>query len=56
MWSHKKFKGAQFVGHYITDDHDRSFFIVAQIKGKKKTVSFESWQAAKQMGWKYTEK
>ncbi len=48
IWSHKKFKGREFLGDYeIQKDGSTKFYLVSG----KKTVKFRSWQKAKAEGW-----
>lgn len=46
MWTHPKYK-TEFKGSYAKTAKDRVF----QLSSAKKTVSFESHQAAKKAGW-----
>lgn len=46
MWTHKKYKTA-FKGTYQRTKSDRVFQLISE----KKTISFESYQAAKKDGW-----
>lgn len=48
MWSHKKYKNRKFAGRYVRLKGERVFNLTDGVR----TVTFESWQAAKAMGWK----
>jgi hypothetical protein len=45
-WFNDKYKTA-FIGSYTVAKGDRVF----QLANGKKTISFESWQQAKKLGW-----
>jgi hypothetical protein len=46
MWSHKK-HGKNFKGKYSFKSGERVF----ELTNGKRTISFESWQMAKSLGW-----
>lgn len=46
-WTHKKYSG-KFQGSYVRLYGERVFELV----GAKRFITFESWQAAKSMGWR----
>jgi hypothetical protein len=46
IWINPKVKG-YFKGSYVFAKGDRVF----QLTNGKKTISFESWQQAKNLGW-----
>lgn len=46
MWGHKKYK-TKFKGSYERDKKKERVFILT---GSKR-ITFESWQAAKKLGW-----
>lgn len=51
-WKHKKFSNS-FSGHYERDKRGERIFYLVEIKKKstKRFITFESWQAAKKLGW-----
>lgn len=46
MWMHPKVKG-KFKGHYRLHRGERVFDLVSDAR----TITFESWQMAKKLGW-----
>lgn len=46
MWTHKKFKKL-FRGYYTRLKGERVF----NLTNGKRTITFESWQMAKKLGW-----
>lgn len=55
MWTHKKYGKTKWIGSYGTDNRgERVFYLTKDIKpGRKhRNISFESWQMAKDLGWK----
>lgn len=52
IWSHKKYGNLNFFGRYSWLSGERVFELVNARNGKFKVITFESWQAAKSLGWK----
>ena len=53
VWEHKsKFKGKPFKGSYSFHRGERVFELTQITIGKKRVITFESHQAAKNLGWK----
>lgn len=48
-WKNKKFHGRQFQGNYYRVWNGQRVF---ELSNKNKTITFESWQMAKELGWK----
>lgn len=48
MWSHKNYGSEKFKGTYERDKRNERVFVLVG----KKNITFESWQAAKGLGWK----
>lgn len=48
MWTHKKYPKREFKGYYRYFYGERVF----ELSDKKRTITFESWQMAKSMGWR----
>ena len=46
LWSHEKFK-RKFKGYYTRLKGERVF----NLTNGKRTITFESWQQAKRLGW-----
>lgn len=54
MWTHKKYGKRNYKGSYDFKSGEREFKLVGKdSKGKIHIISFESWQAAKALGWTY---
>ncbi len=52
MWSNKKHGKRKFFGHYERDNKgERNFILESTEKSGYKRITFESWQAAKKLGW-----
>jgi hypothetical protein len=53
-WKNKKKHGAKnFISSYERDKKGERIFVLTHIKnGKQRRITFESWQAAKALGWK----
>jgi len=49
-WKQKKQKKA-FKSSYERDVKGERIFILTAITGKARRITFESWQAAKKLGW-----
>lgn len=47
MWTHPKYKQKLFTGKYDRLNGERVFSLVCG----PKTITFESWQSAKKLGW-----
>lgn len=54
MWTNSKFGKRQFIGSYERDSRDERIFVLNCEKNKRRIV-FESFQAAKKLGWKRKE-
>lgn len=54
VWTNKKYANRKYTGAYKKAvANERNFILSGELKnGKVHTVSFESWQMAKSMGWK----
>ena len=50
MWKHKRYKNV-FKSSYRYTTGDRDFILTGIANGGKRTISFESWQAAQSLGW-----
>ena len=50
MWSNKKYKNL-FKGSYRFSTGEREFILTGLVSGKTRNISFESYQAAKSLGW-----
>lgn len=48
MWKTKKYK-SKFKGTYERDKKGERIFVLTSARGKR--IVFESWQAAKKLGW-----
>ena len=55
MWSHKKHGKKEFKSQHVHPSWDKRLFVLQWINPKdvqkSLTISFESWQMAKKMGW-----
>ena len=51
IWHHKKYGKLNFFGRYVRISGERVFELVNARDGKFKVITFESWQAAKALGW-----
>lgn len=51
VWKNKKYKKKHFVGYYQWFNGERVFELVHWSNGKMIRKTFESWQAAKALGW-----
>lgn len=52
-WTHKKYRSRKYVGHYRIVSGEREFVLTALKRdGKLHNVTFESHEAAKELGWK----
>lgn len=51
VWHHKKYGKKNFYGRYVRLKGERVFELVNVMNGIEKVVTFESWQAAKALGW-----
>jgi hypothetical protein len=53
-WKNKTHGDRKFTGYYRFVEGEREFILSAPQEGNKKAnkISFESWQAAKKLGWK----
>lgn len=54
MWTNKKHGKREFVGMYArpkSGTRDRAFYLVALDEKPDAVKVFESWQAAKRLGW-----
>lgn len=50
MWMNKKYGKKQFKGSYVKLKGERVFELTFANK-EVKTITFESWQMAKKLGW-----
>ncbi len=52
IWMHPKYPNREYVGTYQQHRGERVFVLSAKLKnGKFHNVTFESYQAAKELGW-----
>lgn len=51
LWMHPKYGKTIFRGSYVLAKGDRVFQLVA-VTGSRKPISLESWQLAREVGWK----
>jgi hypothetical protein len=52
QWTHKKYKSRTYTGKYRKLGSERDFTLSTTLKnGTPHNISFESWKAAKDMGW-----
>lgn len=52
IWKHKKYRAREYNGHYRRSWKEREFILTGlTADGKKHTISFESHEAAKSLGW-----
>lgn len=49
IWKNKKYPGT-YTGHFIRDKDGERNFQLKRIESPKR-ITFESWQAAKGLGW-----
>lgn len=50
IWKHKKYKSA-FIGFYERDAKGERVFVLISMKEPLRRITFESYQAAKALGW-----
>lgn len=49
LWKNKKYPGRQFEGNYIRDRKGERVF---ELSEGRRTITFESFQAAQEQGWR----